>query len=76
MIDPTSGIIYTANLLNHATTSTYTLTVEVTDGQLSSQDTVVVNVGLVNQFPPDCGGSTRIDTMDEAQPAQSVSQSH
>ena len=50
-INARSGVINVAGALDHETTPTYTLTVQVSDGSLSASSAVIVNVTDVNEPP-------------------------
>lgn len=65
-IDPDSGLISTIAPLDFETRSSYQLDVQATDGEGDNDVTSVsIDVGDVNDNPPDCSSSPRVVDIEE-----------
>lgn len=65
-IDPDSGLISTIAPLDYETRSSYQLDVQATDGGGDNDVTSVsIDVGDVNDNPPDCSSSPRVVDIEE-----------
>lgn len=65
-IDPDSGLISTTAPLDFETRSSYQLDVQATDGGGDNDVTSVsIDVGDVNDNPPDCSSSPRVVDIEE-----------